>query len=104
MRSSGDTVPSVRSRQSVTPCQSGVNHAITSSGAGRLEIGKNVPEKRNIGRMTNRKIAMNETIDSVRAAHAASGVVNDSPTRTVAGIASTPSGESTAPKAVMTRK
>ena len=41
----------------------GVNHAMTSSGLGRVEIGKNVPEKRNIGRMRKRKIAMNDTID-----------------------------------------
>ena len=56
-----------------------MNHAITSSGVGRLEIGKNVPEKRNIGRITKRKIAMNETSISVRAAQAASGAVNDEP-------------------------
>ena len=54
--------------------------------------------------MRKRKIATNETIDSARAAQAASGAVNDSPTSTVTGIASTPSGDWTAPKAVMTMK
>src|SRR6185503_10157440 len=35
-KSSGETSPSVRSRHSVTPCQSGVNQAITSSGVGKV--------------------------------------------------------------------
>ena len=68
-----ETSPSVRSRHSVTPCHSGVSHAITSSGAGSVEIGKNVPEKRNIGRIRKRKIATNETSVCVCAAQAAIG-------------------------------
>ncbi len=68
---------------------------------GRLEIGKKVPENRNIGRITKRKIATNETSFCACAAHAAIGAENESPTRTVTGTASTPSGDSTAPNAVM---
>ena len=67
---------------------------MTSSAVGGVEIGKNVPEKRNIGRITKRKIAMNETSVCVCAAQAAIGAENESPTSTVTGIASTPSGES----------
>ena len=96
--------PSVRSRQRVTPCHSGVNHAITSSGAGSVEIGKNVPEKRNIGRIRKRKIATNEASVCVWAAQAAIGAENEIPTSTVTGMASTPSGDSTAPNATMTTK
>ena len=47
---------------------------------------------------------MNETSVFVCAAQAAIAEENESPTRTVTGIASTPSGESTAPNAVMTTK
>ena len=36
-------VPSVRPRQSSTPCHSGVAHASASSSSGSCEIGKNVP-------------------------------------------------------------
>src|SRR5262249_12687118 len=72
--SHGRTSPRVRSRQSVTPCQSGVSQATTSSGAGSFEIGKNVPENRNIGRITKRKIATKVTSVLVCAAQAAIGV------------------------------
>ena len=71
--SQGATSPRVSIRQRSTPCQSGVRYASTSSGAGRRSIGKNVPEKRNIGRMTKRKIATNEASVSVCAPQAAMG-------------------------------
>ena len=59
-----------------------------------FEIGKNVPEKRNIGRIRKRKIAMNETsVLRVRGPGRDRRSRSDSPTRTVTGIASTPSGE-----------
>ena len=50
-------------------------------------IGKNVPEKRNIGRMTKRKIATNDASFSVCAPHAAIGVEYARPTSTATGTA-----------------
>ena len=52
-----------------------------------------MPEKRNIGRITNRKIATKDASFSVCAPQAAIGAAYATPTSTVTGMARTASGE-----------
>ncbi len=72
-------MPSISPRQSSTPCQIGVTYATSSSTSGICETGKNVPEKRNIGTITKRKIGGKLASDSVVAAYAAIGIENAVP-------------------------
>src|SRR5439155_1490099 len=98
------TSPSVNIRQSSTPCQSGDAKASHSNGNGRRETGKNVPEKRNIGTTMKRLIGTKAASESAVAAYAAKGVVKAAPSRTAAGSARIPSGESTPPNAAITTR
>ena len=67
-------------------------------------IGKNVPENRNSGIMTNRKIMVNE-VSLVRVtAHASIGVANASPVSTATGSAAIIHAERTAPNAAATAR
>src|SRR6187431_1123804 len=67
-------------------------------------MGKNVPEKRNIGTTRKRKIVTNVRSSSTRAASAAIGIENAVPISTATGTTRTASQEETAPKAVMTTR
>ena len=63
--SGASTLPVARPRESATPCQSGVTHASGSTRSGSCSTGKNVPEKRNSGTSTKRKIATSHWSSSV---------------------------------------
>src|SRR3970282_1343481 len=100
----GGTSPSVSWRQRSTPCQRGVTYANHWIAVGSWEIGKKIPENRNIGRIAKRKMATKDVSSSVFAPQAASGAENASPTSTATGTARTASGDETAPKAVITTR
>ena len=65
-------------------------------------IGKNVPEKRNIGTTPKRKIALNPLSESVLAAYASTGAENASPVRSAAGTAKTASHDWMPPNTAIT--
>ena len=69
---------------------------------GRDDTGKNVPENRNSGVMTNRNRALNLIGVFWVAENAAIGAAKAMPVSTAAGMASTMSGDSAAPNATMT--
>jgi hypothetical protein len=71
-----------------TPCHSGVAYATNRSAVGSWLTGKNVPEKRNIGMITNRNSAANAASPSRVAENAAMGTPNAMPVSTAAGSAS----------------
>ena len=100
----GSTVPSVSIRQSSTPCQIGVRYAISSNPSGSCEIGKKVPEKRNIGTIRKRKIVTKVRSSSTRAASAAIGIEKAVPISTATGTTRMPHHEETAPNAVITTR
>src|SRR5215211_4526161 len=93
--------PVARSRQSDTPCQSGVAHATGSSQLGSCETGKNTPENRNIGISTNRFNAGNQPSSPSASigleVNAAIGALNASAQRTAANGTRIASGDSIAP-------
>ena len=67
-------VPSISPRHRSTPCQSGVSVGERArEPSGSWETGKNVPENRNIGMITKRKIGGERGSPSVVAAKAAIG-------------------------------
>ena len=78
-------MPSISPRQSSTPCQIGVTYATSSSTSGICETGKNVPEKRNIGTITKRKIGGKPLRSRCVAAYAAIGIENAVPITTATG-------------------
>ena len=88
------TSPSVRSRQSVTPCQSGVSHAMTSSGAGQARDREERPREEE-HREDHEPEDRDERDLGLACAppRRRSAPRTTSPTSTVTGIASTPSGE-----------
>ncbi len=95
--------PVARSRQSETPCHRGVAQAIGSSQSGRFSIGKNVPEKRKMGRRAKRKTAVIAAWFSMPPASAAIGAANARPQKTAASGVSTASGERNAPAIAATQ-
>src|SRR5258705_7498827 len=95
-------VPRDKPRVRATPWNNGVSQASAWSAAGSDVIGKNVPENRNSGVIPKRKIAANLLGVFCVAENAAIGVAKAIPVRTAAGMASTMSGDSAAPKATIT--
>ena len=73
-------MPSVSIRQSSTPCQIGVSEREQLEPERQLRDGKNVPENRNIGTITKRKIGGKVASFSTRAASAAIGIEKAVPT------------------------
>src|SRR5437868_961905 len=97
-------VPRHKVRHRSTPCHSGVQYAIHWRPTGNCEIGKNVPENRNIGMMPNRRIVLRLVSRSIDALNAQMGVANARPVSVAAGIASRARGDSIAPKTAMTNR
>ena len=97
-------VPRESSRESTTPCQSGVTYATCSSTGGSCSTGKNTPPKRNSGVTTKRNSAAKPASLSLTAAKATTGAENAMPVSTAAGSASSASGESRAPKSPITAR
>jgi hypothetical protein len=96
------SVPVVAPRHSSTVWYIGDSTARASSAAGSWSIGKNVPENRNIGMIRSRKISGNGLSLSWAAEYAASGAAIASAPYAAAGAASTPQGDTTAPRAAAT--
>src|SRR5262249_20478247 len=89
-------------RQSSPPSHNGASTHRGWSTSGSWEIGKNVPENRNRGRMPIRMISGKRASVSWVAANAVRGAANAAAHKAAAGTANTPHGDSTAPRMAAT--
>ena len=96
--------PVVAPRHNSTPCHNGDSTHNGWSAAGSWEIGKNVPENRNNGKIPIRMISGKRASVSWVAANAVRGAANAAAHSAAAGTASTPHGESTAPRMAATMR
>ena len=77
-------------RHSSTACHSGRSLASGSTASGSCSTGKNVPENRNMGMTTTRKMVVKMRSESCAAEKAHTGAAKARPPITAAGTASTP--------------